>query len=407
MSHIKNISGKHHNPKTLRKAIRYCCEEYKTGDGKFIVYFGCSKIDPVGSMIAVKRTHKKETKRQFEESMISITPAGNEYTNEELMKIGAECAEFWFRRGYQCIAVLHLDSDFPHFHIIINSVSFINGAKLDIPLSLYNDYKTNCSRILHNYGLDPIRTPAAKIIDTSPHDFDGDLDFFEDYDTIMADNTACFAEMIKQTPALGYTPAMTEDEEERYRRNPDAPTDNGPNTFDLLNNDAYRDYYYGRSNYVNPYALNWPYPFFEPNARHSFVPVESDYLPEPIVIRESSTKVQDEYCFQNDGVVIRINCSRRYETDIPKGYTESQVRAIVENLPRLSESEKDIHTKRAIATSGKLKDLDIEGRVELDFSETIKFNWSDGTSSTIPRLHLTDGENESTEIIDVPYTEID
>ena len=63
-------------------------------------------------MLAIKRIHRKEDKRQFEESMISITPAGNEYTDEELLKILTECAEFWYKRGLQCVIVLHLIASF-------------------------------------------------------------------------------------------------------------------------------------------------------------------------------------------------------------------------------------------------------------------------------------------------------
>lgn len=407
MSILKNITGTHHNPQTLEKTIDYCCELYKTGDGEFIAYLGCSKNDPTGSMVAIKRSYKKEIKRQFEESMMSVSPAGNQYSNDEMLGIGVECAQFWFRKGFQCIVALHLDHEFRHFHIIINSVSYVDGKKLDIDLKMYNAYKTHCSRILHNYGLDPIRTPAAKIIDKNPHNFEEDLDFFEDYDAIMEDNAACLYDMCKETPSLGYTPSMTEEDEKKYSINPDAPTSNGPNYFFFMNDANYRDYWMYRSDYVDQTRLNWPYPYFEPQAVRPLQISETDFLPEPVIIRETAreSSVQDEFYFKNNGVVIRINCSRQYETEVPIGYTESQVKSIIENLPRLSEAEMNKHSKRALAASKKLKDYHIDGQVELDFSETIKFNWSDGTSSTMPRITFSD-ESDS-DVIEVDGEVID
>ena len=410
MSIIKNVTGSSHTPDIFKKTYEYITEDYKTSDGKFIACLGCSPNDPLGSMLAIKRIHRKEDKRQFEESMLSVTPAGNEYSNEELLKIGVECANFWYGKGYQCVVALHLDSDFRHFHILVNSVSYIDGKKLTIDLKDYNRYKTHCSRILHSYGLDAIRTPAAKIIDTDPHSFEEDLGFFEAYDMIMEDNAACLMEMLKTTPQEGFTANMTKEESAKYRENPDWPDDSGPNTFFMENDPVYREYWEYRPFNMEQYMTKWPYPYFEPNATRPLVPSDTDFLPEPVIIKEQGvvTNAQDEFIFSDDGVIIKINCSRQYEIEVPLGYTESQIKHIVEALPRMSEVDKDRHSKRAIAASGKLKDYHMQGQVELDFSEYITFHWSDGTSSTVPRPDITSSEesgDQGERIIDVTYTE--
>lgn len=410
MSIIKNITGSKHTPDILIKSYEYLTESFKTSDGKLIACLGCSPNDPLGSMLAIKRIHRKEDKRQFEESMISITPAGNEYTDEELLKILTECAEFWYKRGLQCVIVLHLDSEFRHGHILINSVSFKDGLKLTIDKKLYNAYRTHCSRILHSYGLDAIRTPAAKIIDTDPHNFEDELDFFEAYDMIMEDNAASLWEMLQTAPKEGFTANMTKEESKKYKDNPDWPDDSGPNTFFMLNDPVYREYWEYRPFNMEKYMTKWPYPYFEPNATRPLVPSDTDFLPEPVIIKEQGvvTNAQDEFIFSDDGVIIKINCSRQYEVEVPLGYTESQIKHIVEALPRMSEADKDRHSKRAIAASGKLKDYHMRGQVELDFSEFITFHWSDGTSSTVPRPDITssdESEEQGENIIDVPSSE--
>ncbi len=405
MSFIKNITGSSHKGKIFEKTYTYCNEEYKTGDGKYTASFGCLGSDPLGSMLSVKKMYHKERGRQFEHSMLSVTPAGNNYSNEELLQIGAECAEYWYKKGFQCTVSLHLDNEFRHFHILVNSVSYKNGKKLKMNFKFYNEYKTHCSRILHNYGLDAIRTPAAQIIDSTPYNFDDDLGFLEAYDEIMADNAACLIDMLEQAPSLGFTPAMTEKESMRWT-NPDYPTD-GYNRFFGYNDPIYNEYWnIGRNDYGRSIGNG---SYFEPNKiRPISLPCKDDFLPPPIIVREGSSTLSnnEEYHFFENGALLRINCRREYELNIPNGYTEEQVKKIVNSLPRISDEDKNKLTKRATAASGTLKRHKIDGQVELDLSETIKFNWSDGTFTIIPR-QITSDENDITEVIDVNSEEID
>lgn len=404
MSIIKNITGSNHNSDVLKKTIDYCNEDFKTDNGKYVTSLGCSDDDVYGSMLAVKRIYKKEDGRQFEASMISISPAGNQYSNEKMLQIGVECGKFWYNKGFQTTIALHLDSEYRHFHIIVNSVSYINGKKLKMNLKFYNEYRTHCSKILHNYGLDAIRTPAAKIIDKEQYTFEEDLNFLEAYDEIFADNGLSLMEMLENAQSLDYSSAITE-EELRRLNNPDYPV-NGYNRFLGYNNEAYREYWNIGNGKTND--LGWNKPYFQPNSVRPMSPLTiDDLLPPPIIVhdKQPDTDICDEYLFTDNGAILRINCSRKYELDIPKGYTEEQVRKIVENLPRISEDEKNIHSKRATAASGTLKRHNIEGQVELDFSETIKFNWSDGTSSTIP--HITFSDESDSNIIDVEGEDID
>ena len=402
MSILKNITGKSHKIGILKRTLDYILEAYKTQNGECVKHLGCLPKDPHGSMMAVKRVYHKEGGRQFEESMLSITPAGNQYTNEELLKIGVECAMFWYIKGFQCTVALHLDSDFRHFHFVINSVSFDKGKKIKISPKDYNDYKTHCSRVLHNYGLDPIRTPATKIIDKGAHNFEGNLDFLECYDEIMADNGKCLLEMMEESKTSNY---LTEATSPKKYYNPDAPTNKGPNRFMMANDPEYRAY------------CEWAYSqkctepswmrgnCFEPwNVRPMSPPSIIDITPQPIIVREAfpDNGVQDEYYFNESGALFRINCARHYEITVPDNYTESQIKHIIENLPRMSEEEKERNNKRAITASGTFKNKNIDGQVELDFSETIKLNWSDGTSTSVSRSELTtDNNDEDEEIIDV------
>ena len=219
----------------------------------------------------------------------------------------------------------------------------------------------------------------------------------------MEDNAACLWEML-QNVSEGYHDNQNAEMDKAY--NPDAPTDNGPNTFMMINDPVYRDYWTVRPviDFPDPLA-NWSKPYFEPEKMIPMTPSVNDFLPEPVIITQNgaSTNAQDEFVFSPDGVILRINCSRTYEVDAPNTYTESQIKYIVENLPRIPEREMDRHARRAAAASGKLKDHHIDGKVELDFSEVIRFRWSDGTVSEVPRDSFPNADKE--DVIDVHYEE--
>ncbi len=99
-------------------------------------------------------------------------------------------------------------------------------------------------------------------------------------------------------------------------------------------------------------------------------------------------------------MLVRINCSRNYEVVVPENYSEEQIKHIVEHLPRMSEAEKNAQSKRATAMSATFKNKHVDGQVELDFSETVKLNWSDGSSSVVSLPHR-DIEDDDSEVVDI------
>ena len=55
----------------------------------------------------------------------------NEGTNEQVFEIGCKLAEELFGDKFEVIVALHKNTDNLHCHIVVNSVSFIDGKKFN------------------------------------------------------------------------------------------------------------------------------------------------------------------------------------------------------------------------------------------------------------------------------------
>ena len=69
---------------------------------------------------------------------------------------------------------IHANTDKIHMHIVLNSVRYSDGSKLDITNRIYFTMITICNKILLSYGLEKVRT-AEKYIQ---EDYGIDVDSF-------------------------------------------------------------------------------------------------------------------------------------------------------------------------------------------------------------------------------------
>lgn len=87
-------------------------------------------------MMGVKRYFQKTSGRQAMHYMLSFDINENAYIGIcEAMEIGYRFAEYL--QGFQVVFGIHTDTDDLHMHFIINSVSYINGKKINMgPMEL-------------------------------------------------------------------------------------------------------------------------------------------------------------------------------------------------------------------------------------------------------------------------------
>ncbi len=188
-----NVNGKSFNDS--RSLYEYIMDALKTDNGKYIDGLGFVTNDYLGEFQAVKVSNQKTAGRQFRQITISITPVGNDLSNDDYLEIGRRIAKYYYDKGYQVIISLHLDTDTRHLHLMVNSVNYRNGKKFSQSKSDLNRLKLHCNHILADYGLDQIRQSDDSMLEAVAHDLSEGFDCLELFDEIMADKASALADL--------------------------------------------------------------------------------------------------------------------------------------------------------------------------------------------------------------------
>ena len=97
-------------------------------------------------MVATKKKYSKEGKVLAYHYIESFKPG--EVTPELAHKIGVEFAQECFGDRFEVVIGTHLDRHHLHNHIVVNSVSFVDGGKLrSTPKSYYNEIRKVSERL--------------------------------------------------------------------------------------------------------------------------------------------------------------------------------------------------------------------------------------------------------------------
>ena len=103
-------------------------------------YCGGYGIDPnqaYRQMVLVKEAYHKRTGVQLKHFFITFHDWEMLYMGfEDILQLGFEVGKYFGE--YQMVYGIHLDSNHVHLHIVMNSVSFIDGHKYSDGLSKFN-----------------------------------------------------------------------------------------------------------------------------------------------------------------------------------------------------------------------------------------------------------------------------
>lgn len=138
ISILSNGSTQGHKP--LKNVLDYCMQEAKTmNDGhKLVSGIDCLPETAYSDMMATKKRFGKTGGREYYHILQSFAP-DELITPEEAHRIAWEYAQEQFK-GYELIVATHVDRDHIHSHIVLNSVSHIDGKK-------YHSDKNNIPRL--------------------------------------------------------------------------------------------------------------------------------------------------------------------------------------------------------------------------------------------------------------------
>jgi len=145
--------------RNLEAVINYAMNGEKTENGILVSAINCLPKIAYSQMMLTKKAFHKEDGRLGYHIIQSFN--GNEVSPEKCNKIGIELAEALWGDKYQVIVCTHINKDNVHNHIVLNSVSFIDGSKYHNSNAEIAFLRETNDDICLKYGLSVIESKKA------------------------------------------------------------------------------------------------------------------------------------------------------------------------------------------------------------------------------------------------------
>lgn len=148
--------------KNLDAVINYVMNGEKTENGILVSAINCLPQTAYSQMMLTKKAFHKEDGRLGYHIIQSFN--GNEISPDKCNKIGLELAKQLLGDKYQVIVCTHTNKKNVHNHIVLNSVSFIDGTKYhnsNVEIALLRETNDD---ICKRYGLSIIKSTKATTV---------------------------------------------------------------------------------------------------------------------------------------------------------------------------------------------------------------------------------------------------
>lgn len=139
------------NEDGLSRVLQYAANPKKTNNKLYISGINCEPETAYEEFTAVKRSYAKADGIEAYHGYLSFKEQN--ITPELTMKIGTEFAQEVWGKRFQVLVTVHTDTEHPHCHFVINSVSFVDGKKLWGEEKAWFKFKQTADRLCEKYGL--------------------------------------------------------------------------------------------------------------------------------------------------------------------------------------------------------------------------------------------------------------
>ncbi|MEF2707836.1 MAG: relaxase/mobilization nuclease domain-containing protein [Pseudoruminococcus massiliensis] len=135
----------------MSRVLQYAANPKKTNNKLYISGINCEPETAYEEFTAVKRSYAKADGIEAYHGYLSFKEQN--ITPELTMKIGTEFAQEVWGKRFQVLVTVHTDTEHPHCHFVINSVSFVDGKKLWGEEKAWFKFKQTADRLCEKYGL--------------------------------------------------------------------------------------------------------------------------------------------------------------------------------------------------------------------------------------------------------------
>lgn len=192
-----------HSKASIMTAIRYIERPCKT-ETALMTGISCSPDSAAAEMMVTKRIWGKTAGRSYDHYVQSFAPE-EKVSPEEAHSIAVE----WAKQEFSCFEVVvatHTDTKHLHSHILVNSVSYIDGHKIHTSATWLDQAKHHSDEICRAHGLTVTR---------KGYDFDG---FKRNAPTIWSKNEYHFMRRAKRGEVDSYVYSISSKIKDARRR---------------------------------------------------------------------------------------------------------------------------------------------------------------------------------------------
>lgn len=154
-----NQKGKYHDLNTRHALISYITNPSKTPSG-CICYAHVDPDDPAADMDFIAAKYGKSDGVQARHFIFSFSPAELS-SPSRTARIAREITAY-LGREYQAVCAVHEDRSHLHIHVVINSISYLDGHRYYGRKQEFYALKNQVAQILRRYGIYRLDYVSAK-----------------------------------------------------------------------------------------------------------------------------------------------------------------------------------------------------------------------------------------------------
>lgn len=139
-----------HSNASIKTALQYIERPCKTEE-TLITGISCSPASAATEMVITKKIWSKTTGRSYDHYVQSFAP-GEKITPDEAHAIAVEWVQQEFP-GFEVVVATHTDTNHLHSHVLVNSVSYLDGHKIHTSAAWLDQAKQHSDEICRAHGL--------------------------------------------------------------------------------------------------------------------------------------------------------------------------------------------------------------------------------------------------------------
>lgn len=139
-----------HSKASIVTAIQYIERPCKT-ETALMTGLSCSPDSAAAEMMVTKRIWGKTAGRSYDHYVQSFAP-GEKISPEEAHAIAVEWVQQEFP-GFEVVVATHTDTSHLHSHVLVNSVSYLDGHKIHTSAAWLEQAKQRSDEICRSHGL--------------------------------------------------------------------------------------------------------------------------------------------------------------------------------------------------------------------------------------------------------------